>query len=119
MRRLKIIIYLLFVVAIFSCNKKFEKSGWNYSGPDLGDPIEFPNRDMMLNDLLENHKIKGLTVHEVYNLLGKTEVIDNKMTYIIFVDYGFDIDPVHTKYLEIVFNNNGLVETVEIIEWRK
>ena len=104
---------------MISCGKKFDKTAWNYTGVDTGDPIEYPNRDKMVNDLLENQKIKGLNKKQVFNLLGETEIKNNRISYKILTDFGWDIDPIHTKYLEIKFNQEGIVKSVEIIEWEK
>ncbi len=110
---------MFFVITLISCKNKFDKAGWNYSGPDTGDLKEYPYRDRMVDDLLENYTIKGLSKKQVFDLLGETEVVDNTIYYIIFIDFGYDIDPVHTKHLEIKFNEKGIAESAKIDEWEK
>jgi hypothetical protein len=119
MRKLNILFCVFFVLILISCNKKFDKGGWNYSGPDIGDLKEYPNRNKMVDDLLENHTIKGLTIKQVFDLLGETEMENNTINYTILIDFGSDIDPVHTKDLEIKFNENGIAQSVKIVEWKK
>jgi hypothetical protein len=120
MRKLYIIFCFAFISTLISCNKKFDKAGWNYSeGEDVGDLKEYPNRDKMVKDLLENHPIKGLTALKVFDLLGETEIKEDKAIYVILNDFGSDIDPVRTKYLEIKFNIAGIAESAKIVEWQK
>jgi hypothetical protein len=115
----KFLFLFVLTFTIISCDKKFEKTGWNYTGVDTGDPLEYPNRDEMVNDLLKNHRIKGLNTKQVFNLLGETEIKNSRISYEILTDFGWDIDPIHTKYLEIKFNPDGIVKSAEIIEWKK
>ncbi len=62
----KKIITLLIIILSLSCNTKFEKNKWN-----IGTDYEYPYREKMLNDLLNNYDLKGKNVNEILNLLGK------------------------------------------------
>ena len=45
----------------------FDKNLWCKTG-DLG---SFPGRELMVNDLIENHKYKGLKYRELISMLGE------------------------------------------------
>ena len=84
----------------------------------------YPSRDKMLNDLLENYKIKDIPYSELIKLIGNPEYIDttnSKVTlqYNILTDFGHDIDPVHTKTLEIELQTDSVVKDFKINEWKK
>ncbi|WP_183562372.1 hypothetical protein [Mucilaginibacter sp. SP1R1] len=73
-----IILVCLLTVALTACKHhvKFDRTDWDY-----GDGLAFPYRDGMVNDLLQNQKLKGLRYQEVIHLLhrpqlsSKTEMI--------------------------------------------
>ena len=119
MREIKLIIILSFILLSFACNPKFEKTGWLYQG-DVG---IYPNREIMLNDLTENNKLKGLTYRELIAKIGPDENFksgyDTCIFYSIVTDFGWDIDPVYTKDLVFKFNKDSIVVDYEIKEWKK
>jgi len=119
MREIKLIIILSFILLSFACNPKFEKTGWLYQG-DVG---IYPNREIMLNDLTENNKLKGLTYRELIAKIGPDENFksgyDTCIFYSIVTDFGWDIDPVYTKDLVFKFNKDSVVVDYEIKEWKK
>ncbi|MBK9421262.1 MAG: hypothetical protein IPN44_09420 [Flavobacteriales bacterium] len=43
----------------------------------------------------------------------------NYMTYQVLVDYGWGIDPVHTKYLVLEFNQDSIVTKADLLEWKR
>jgi hypothetical protein len=102
----------------------FEKDGWQkkYDG-------DYPNRDAMVQDLLDNYKLIGLTKRSITDLLGEEDHIElvemprtsgrNYMTYQVLVDFGSDIDPVHTKYLVLEINEDSTVTKAKLVEWEK
>ncbi len=71
----------------------------------------------MLDDLLKNHKLKGITYRQLCDLLGeppKCEVCEkNTVEYDIVVDYDHEIDPVYIKLLEFTYDKDSI-----IINWR-
>jgi outer membrane protein assembly factor BamE (lipoprotein component of BamABCDE complex) len=112
---------LLFSICLTSCDRSipFEKNGWQKKSDFV-----YPKRDAMVQDLMDNHKLVGLTTREVRDLLGSpdyTELGDkpNWMTYQVVLDFGWDIDPVHTKDLVLEFNQDSVVTKVDLLEWKK
>ncbi len=117
---------LLLSLCLASCDqsKPFEKDGWQkkFDG-------DYPNRDAMVQDLLDNHKLTGLTTRSITELLGeenRTDLVErpkterrNYMTYQVLEDFGWDIDPVHTKYLVLEFNDDSVVTNTELLEWKQ
>ncbi len=95
---------------------KFEKSGWNQKG-DLN---SYKNRENMLEDLTNNHKLKGISYSKVIDLLGLPENYSdekfNTLSYNIVTEYGNDIDPVYIKILEIKLTKDSIVENYKIVE---
>lgn len=119
-------ILLLLSICLTGCARSmpFEKDGWQkkYDG-------DYPNRDAMVQDLLDNYKLTGLTTHSITDLLGEEDHIElvekprtnsrTYMTYQVLVDFGWDIDPVYTKYLVLEFNEDSIVTKAELVEWEK
>src|ERR1700743_443175 len=70
------IIALLLFTVLFSChggsNTPFTTQQWL-----IGDGLQYPLRDDMLNDLVQHHKLKGLTYKEVHHLLGYPDWSDS------------------------------------------
>src|ERR1700754_1688985 len=66
-----IILFSLLIVFLSACKQhtKFEREGWDY-----GDGLEFPFRNNMVDDLLQNHKLKGLKYQEVIHLLHRPQL---------------------------------------------
>lgn len=122
MKNIKLTFILLcFSLVSFSCKRdiRFEKSGWNQKG-DLN---SYPNRERMLNDLMENYKIKGLKYSELVNLLGEPEIETTSKSisanYNIVTDYGSDIDPVYVKTLVISLNIDSVAQSCTVLNWKK
>lgn len=111
-------ISLIISLFLFSCenNVKFEKSLWNQKD----DLSEYENRDSMLKDLTENHKLKGLTYIQLIDLLGPPENYSddksNIMTYNILKDYQYRIDPTYIKQLKFELSKDSIVKNFKIIE---
>jgi uncharacterized membrane protein len=112
------IIFLSLNLLLLSCdhNIKFEKSGWL----ETDDPDGYANRENMLNDLISNHKLKGLKYSEIIDLLGPPENYENKnsniISYNIVLDFGHDIDPVYTKDLDLEFSKDSIVQDFKLVE---
>lgn len=74
----------------------------------------------MLNDLIENHKLKGMQYKNLIDLLGLPENYsdqeENILIYNIVTDYGYDIDPVYIKNLEIKLAKDSIVEGYKVVE---
>jgi hypothetical protein len=95
---------------------KFDKTQWN----EVGDLQSHTNREDMLNDLIEHHKIKGLTYHQLIDSLGQPanyEDTTDSIYYDIVVNYGY-LDPKSGKYLAIGFNKDSIVTGFKVVEWK-
>ena len=68
---MKFIVITIFTLLVVACNQtqKFDKSAWK----ERGDLNIYPNRDKMLEDLMNHHQLKGLTYKQVIELLGEPE----------------------------------------------
>lgn len=113
-----IITILTFCFLLTSCkgNIPFDKAGWTIQG-DLG---LYPNRDKMLDDLIKNQNLKGLTYRQLIDKIGEPEKNEvgesNTIYYDIVTDYGHDIDPVYTKILEFKFDKDSIITDFKINE---
>ena len=117
---------LLLSICLTSCDQSipFDKDGWQkkFDG-------DYPKRDAMVQDLLDNHQLTGLTKSEVIDLLGDEDHVQleerpkrpdqNYMSYQVLEDFGWDIDPVHTKYLFLYLNQDSVVHKTELMEWKR
>ncbi len=103
---------------VISCKNTipFNKTGWNIQG-DLG---WYPNRDKMLEDLLKNQKLIGLTYKQLIEKIGEPETYQdgdkNSIYFDIITDYGHEIDPVYFKTLEFKFNKDSIITSFKVKE---
>lgn len=104
-------------ILLFSCNNykrpdsiKFDRNEWSIEN----DGIMYPNRDRMLDDLLKNYKLKGITYNQLIETLGAEPDYDN--IYEIVVYYQYDIDPQYVKVLEFTFDKDSSVVDWKVIE---
>lgn len=112
-------ISLLVVILIIAYNMvggKFDRNKWN----DKND-WDYPYRDAMADDLMKHHKLKGLSFKQLKDLLGAPENFTDadSIYYQLIMDYGWDIDPVHTKYLVFKLNKDSVVTGFRINEWER
>ncbi len=104
------------VILMASCgNKKFDREKWSY-----GDGLDYPMRDDIVNDLMANHHIKGLTYRQVIDSLGSPQRRDSlKFTYQI-IDNSFNYNaskkPIRKKNLIVYFNKDSVVTKFEIYD---
>ena len=114
-----IITFLTLCVFINSCNditqgEKFDQAIWV-----LYTEVDGPYRDLMAEDLLENHKLKGLSHKQMLHLLGgPTQDDSTGVYYQLKVEYDM-IDPISEKDLHIKFNKDSIVKSAKIEEWHK
>ena len=102
-----------------ACKKQsaFDKDKWAYRGD-----MEFPYREEMLTDLLESHPLRGLSYSQLINTLGKPDQVGStnyQVNYDILTEYGSDIDPIHSKLLEISLSTDSMVTGHKVQEWTK
>lgn len=114
--KLRLLIVLM-VVLIWSCNQSmdFDSAKWK-----MKEDIEYPYRNKMLSDLTKNHKLIGLSYKQAIELLGIPQYEDSsRISYEVLQDYGSDIDPVHTKYLNLALSKDSIITSFKIDEWKK
>lgn len=115
---LKKFITIIVALSIQSCvfDTKFDKQRWE----DRTDNIFPPeHRAAMLKDLTENHKLKGKTISELENLLGRSDGIENNhMYYEIIIEYS-GVDPDYKKDLVFNFSKDSVITSFEIKEWKE
>ncbi|MCB0651254.1 MAG: hypothetical protein KDC85_08265 [Saprospiraceae bacterium] len=118
MKNLMMIFCLCFLSACGNNQLDFEISKWNESVDGF-----YKFRELMTNDLMENHLKKGMTYQEFTDLIGEPENFANLKTntigYTLMEDYGWDIDPVETKILLIELTADSLVQDFKIQHWKK
>lgn len=112
---MKAYISIILLLTLCSCQQKFDKKLWDEQSSE---GIHL-NRKSMLNDVVENHKIKGQSYNQIIEMLGdSTGLEDNKLYYNIITDYGWDIDPVYSKDLIITFNRDSIATGFDVKEWK-
>jgi hypothetical protein len=74
----------------------------------------------MLNDLINNHHLKGLTYRQLIDSIGVPHIDSGSYEayYNIILDYGWDIDPVYSKDLVVQLNQDSVVTGFTIKEWK-
>jgi len=95
---------------------KFDKAKWN---EDYQDGFPPKARNKMVNDLVENHKLKGLKYWEVIELLGEPIAKDSStFSYEVVIKYDglFAIDPTYVKSLVFYFSKDSTITDVKIEE---
>jgi hypothetical protein len=113
----KLLICLLFFTAITGCKRgqKFDREKWQY-----GDGISYPLRDNLLDDLLANHKLKGLTYYQALQLLGMPQdTAKLKISYEIIntrLNYNPKHKPTYIKNLILYFSKDSTVVKTEVYE---
>ena len=90
--------------------EKFDKTKWATNNEE-----EYPYRDLMLTDLIEHQKLKGLKKQEALDLLGEPNKTDNGYLFYTIARQHLGNTPflLHTKTLVLKLNADSAVE------WRK
>lgn len=115
--KINLIYLLLIFIAITSCNNadKFDRQKWS-----SGDGLNYPLRDNIVDDLLKNHQLKGLTYRQVIDSLGSPQNRDTLTLSYQILDNSFDYHrskkPIHKKNLVLHFNKDSVVTNAEIYE---
>jgi KaiC/GvpD/RAD55 family RecA-like ATPase len=110
---------LTILALLTSCDKQldFDSTKWK----EHGDLDQYPFRESMLRDVLENKKFIGQKYKLVCDSLGQPELWtdkrENELWYSVTVDYGSDIDPVYTKHLVLTMDIDSTITNAEIREW--
>lgn len=113
---LRVLIGLGLMVLMAGCgNKKFDRQSWSY-----GDGLDYPLRDDIVDDLMANHHIKGLTYRQVIDSLGSPQRRDSlKFTYQV-IDNSFNYNAkkkdIRKKNLIVYFGKDSVVTRFEIYD---
>jgi outer membrane protein assembly factor BamE (lipoprotein component of BamABCDE complex) len=113
---LSILVGLITFTALTGCGSgsKFDRQKWSY-----GDGLEYPLRDQIVDDLMKNHHITGLTFDQVIDSLGSPQRRDSlKFTYQI-LDNSFEFaqkDAIRKKNLIVYFNKDSVAVKFEIYD---
>jgi hypothetical protein len=112
LRKFSIILFCSAMLLLAGCSGKrqFDREGWN-----LGDGITFPSRDAMLDDLLQNHKLKGLKYQEVIHLLHRPQLSDQKQMMYEVTEVNKPGKPRYIKQL-ILSLKDSIVTNAKIYE---
>ena len=108
------ILLLLFFLSFFACKSKqedehkFDKVKWSTKSDS-----DYPYRDKMLKDLIDNVKLKGLKWNEVTYLLGQPDRTDSSYLFYRIKQKRIGFFPLSTKTLIIKLAKDSTVE------WRK
>ena len=104
---------------LISCKKemKYDVNKWN----DFEDSVTFEYRDAMLKDLLENYHIKGRNINDMEKIFGPIDEHnfsdeENRLCFVVLQKWS-GIDPIYTKYLNISYNQNGIIDSVYVSEY--
>lgn len=94
---------------------KFDRQKWAYT-----DGLEYSLRNNIVDDLMKNHHIKGLTYKQVIDSLGSPQRRDSlKFTYQI-LDNSFEYQrkkPIHKKSLIVYFGKDSIANRFEVYEF--
>ena len=113
-------IVALVVATVAGCGKRkreFTREAWSF-----GDGLVYPNREVILDDLLAKNKLVGLNHYQVIQLLGTPQDKDTvkfRYSYQIVndgVDYNPKKNPVYRKDLLLYFSKDSVVTKKEVVE---
>ena len=116
---IKQFISFLILITFCSCGSetskmKFDVENWN-NETDRG----FYNyRHAMLDDLFDNYELKGKTVEEITEIFHFFDSTKNIISFEVYQEWK-GIDPSYTKYLNLRLNNNSIVDSVYMSEYRR
>ena len=115
-----IITFVVLCTFLISCNnitkrERFNQQTWNeYQG------FDGPDRDGMAEDLINTHRLIGLSNKEMLQLLGSpANYADTTKTYYELSQEFDSIDPISGKNLVITFNKDSIIVDAKIEDWRK
>jgi hypothetical protein len=112
------ILLIILPLILFSCKRemKFDVKKWN----DFEDNATFEYRDAMLNDLLKNYHLEGRNINEMEKIFGPINennlMEEHNILYFEVLQKWSGIEPTYTKYLNIRYKNNGIIDSVYITE---
>jgi hypothetical protein len=76
----------------------------------------------MLDELMENYRLKGKTIGELEKLFGfidyDSTINQNKITFEVYQEWR-GIDPSLTKYLVLRLNKSKIVDSIYTYEYKR
>jgi hypothetical protein len=82
-----------------------------------GDGLQFPLRDDIMDDLLKNHKLKGMNYHEVTHLLSDPDGRDSVSFYYQIIETFNNMHQHdHTKNLVFYMGKDSIITRFEIYD---
>jgi hypothetical protein len=122
-------IYVLFILlGCLACNTTSEKKSDSSDEPATTDiefdktkwatkdDADYPYRNQMLKDLLDNQKLKGLKRDSVLDLLGEPDRTDSSYLFYLIEQKRLKFIPLHTKTMVIKLSQDSTVNWVKIHE---
>jgi hypothetical protein len=112
----------IFCTLLVSCrqNANFNKERFNQEGwQKISDLGQHPEREKMVNDLIQNHNLKGLHYNELIKKLGPPDFWEPENRVIYFglaTNYGVDLDPTGQRSLKFQFSLDSIITNFAIDE---
>ncbi len=113
--RILFIILIISSFSLISCENDipFDSEKWL-----ITDHVEYPYRDAMVNDLLQNYLYKGARFSDISPLLGEYIRLTGADESTSARYYEVDIvNHDRRTYLYVKLNSNGDVEKSELVKW--
>jgi len=83
----------------------------------MGDGLDFPIRNQIVDDLLHNYKLKGLKYPQVRHLLRYPQYMDStKFSYELISTHTNLLKPDHIKNLIFYMTKDSVVTKVELYD---
>lgn len=98
---------------LYSCQRSqipFDRAKWDDCLDGFCD-----YRESMIEDVMHHQLQKGMHIRQVREILGQPNQIDSarsEIKYDVFVDYGWNIDPIETKTLVISLKDSAIKDVV-------
>lgn len=108
-------LFLLTTLALAGCtsNQPFDRKGWND-----GNGLDFPRRNLMVDDLLKKYQFKGMKYKSLVGLLHEPDgFIDSTHFYYQIILKMNALDTIRTKNLVFAWNKkDSIITDVKLTE---
>lgn len=122
---MKKFILLIITIGFISCKKEKEtaesfheeidimlnKVNWNKKEAD-----EYLYRELLMDSVIENNKLRGLKQNELINTLGEPNRMENNHLYYTISQKKLGFWPLHTKTLVIKYSESNTITWIKIHE---
>jgi hypothetical protein len=110
-------VYFALLLLFISCqNEVVDEISFDASKWSVKKDMDYPFRNQMLHDLMENDTLKKMKKDSILELLGQPERINENHLYYMIEQERLGFWPLHSKFLVIKFDDNGDVVFVKIHE---